>query len=99
GRSGIVVSAVGFGCWAIGGVFSWNGRAVGYGQVDDEESIRAIRRALDLGAITNSPFGKGLHAPTSMKVSSSCSSLGRPGTFALLSSWISGARYGRPSVA
>lgn len=49
GRSEIVVSAVGLGCWAIGGAFSWNGRAVGYGQVDDDESIRAIRRAVDLG--------------------------------------------------
>jgi aryl-alcohol dehydrogenase-like predicted oxidoreductase len=49
GRSEISVSAVGLGCWAIGGAFSWNGRAVGYGQVDDEESIRAIQRAIDLG--------------------------------------------------
>ncbi len=49
GRSDIQVSAVGLGCWAIGGAFSWNGRAVGYGQVDDNESIRAIRRAIDLG--------------------------------------------------
>jgi aryl-alcohol dehydrogenase-like predicted oxidoreductase len=49
GRSEIVVSAVGLGCWAIGGPFAWSGRAVGYGQVDDDESIRAIRRAVDLG--------------------------------------------------
>jgi aryl-alcohol dehydrogenase-like predicted oxidoreductase len=50
GRSGIEVSALGFGCWAIGGPF-WNeeGRPVGWGQVDDDESIRAIHRALDLG--------------------------------------------------
>src|SRR5690606_19023223 len=41
GRSGIPVSAVGMGCWAIGGH--------GWGEVDDEESIRAIRRGLELG--------------------------------------------------
>lgn len=35
------VSRVGFGCWAIGGY--------GWGRVDDGESMRAIRAALDLG--------------------------------------------------
>jgi aryl-alcohol dehydrogenase-like predicted oxidoreductase len=49
GRSGIEVSAMGLGCWAIGGVWSWDGTPVGWGEVDDEESIRAIRRAIDLG--------------------------------------------------
>jgi aryl-alcohol dehydrogenase-like predicted oxidoreductase len=49
GRSGIQVSAMGLGCWAIGGPF-WRGEsAVGWGEVDDDESIRAIRRALELG--------------------------------------------------
>lgn len=49
GRSGIQVSAVGLGCWAIGGPF-WSGDTpVGWGEVDDEESIRAIHRALELG--------------------------------------------------
>ncbi|MEU0910120.1 aldo/keto reductase [Streptomyces althioticus] len=50
GRSGIQVSALGFGCWAIGG--EWQDRAgqpLGWGKVDDEESVRAIHRALDLG--------------------------------------------------
>ncbi|MEU3098821.1 aldo/keto reductase [Streptomyces sp. NPDC006967] len=50
GRSGIEVSAVGFGCWAIGG--EWQdpgGQPLGWGTVDDQESVRAIRRALDLG--------------------------------------------------
>lgn len=50
GRSGIEVSAVGFGCWAIGG--EWRdpgGQPLGWGTVDDQESVRAIRRALDLG--------------------------------------------------
>lgn len=41
GRSGIPVSAIGMGCWAIGGR--------GWGEIDDEESIRAIRRGLELG--------------------------------------------------
>ncbi|MGD0726832.1 MAG: aldo/keto reductase [Spirochaetia bacterium] len=49
GRSGIEVSALGMGCWAIGGPF-WNGDApLGWGQVDDKESIRTVHRALDLG--------------------------------------------------
>jgi aryl-alcohol dehydrogenase-like predicted oxidoreductase len=49
GRSGIQVSAMGLGCWAIGGPF-WAGETpVGWGEVDDQESIRAIHRALDLG--------------------------------------------------
>ncbi|MFD8273246.1 aldo/keto reductase [Streptomyces flaveolus] len=50
GRSGIEVSALGFGCWAIGG--EWRdtaGQPLGWGHVDDDESVRAIRRALDLG--------------------------------------------------
>src|SRR5262245_14037502 len=50
GRSGIEVSAVGLGCWAIGGPFWAEGRPLGWGEVDDGESIRAIERALDLGA-------------------------------------------------
>jgi len=38
-----MISRIGFGCWAIGGH--------GYGNVDDGESIRAIRKALDCGVI------------------------------------------------
>ena len=49
GRSGIEISALGMGCWAIGGPF-WAGETpLGWGVVDDEESIRAIHAALDLG--------------------------------------------------
>jgi aryl-alcohol dehydrogenase-like predicted oxidoreductase len=47
GRSGIEVSALGLGCWAISGPF-WAGELpLGWGEVDDNESIRAIhhRRA------------------------------------------------------
>lgn len=49
GRSGIEVSGLGLGCWAIGGPFWKNGMPVGWGQVEDAESIHAIQRALDLG--------------------------------------------------
>jgi len=49
GRSGIEVSALGMGCWAIGGPF-WRGEMpLGWGIVDDQESARAVHRALDLG--------------------------------------------------
>jgi aryl-alcohol dehydrogenase-like predicted oxidoreductase len=40
GRTGFNVSAISVGCWAIGG--SW-------GKINDEESLAALHRALDLG--------------------------------------------------
>jgi aryl-alcohol dehydrogenase-like predicted oxidoreductase len=43
------VSGLGLGCWAIGGPFGDGVRPWGWGEVDDAESIRAIRRALELG--------------------------------------------------
>ncbi len=46
---GAAVSALGLGCWAIGGAFFRGKEPLGYGASDDAESIRAIRRALDLG--------------------------------------------------
>jgi aryl-alcohol dehydrogenase-like predicted oxidoreductase len=54
GRSGLEVSALGMGCWAIGGPWTYdNGvdepSAAGWGEVDDGESIRAIHAAMDLG--------------------------------------------------
>jgi aryl-alcohol dehydrogenase-like predicted oxidoreductase len=50
GRSGIEVSALGLGCWAIGGPWWWSdGRAMGWSKVDDAESIRAIHAGLDVG--------------------------------------------------
>lgn len=63
GRSGIEVSALGLGCWAIGGPF-WGdgGQPLGWGEVDDDESIRTIHRALDLGITlfdTSSNYGAG----------------------------------------
>ncbi|MGH9133948.1 MAG: aldo/keto reductase [Ilumatobacteraceae bacterium] len=43
------VSALGLGGWAIGGPFFAGDQPQGWGEVDDDESIRAIHRALDLG--------------------------------------------------
>jgi len=37
------------GCWAIGGPLQRGDQQVGWGKVDDEESIRAVRAALDAG--------------------------------------------------
>jgi Predicted oxidoreductases (related to aryl-alcohol dehydrogenases) len=45
GRTGMKISRVGFGAWAIGGP-DW---AVGWGAQDDADSIRAIRHAIDRG--------------------------------------------------
>jgi aryl-alcohol dehydrogenase-like predicted oxidoreductase len=49
GRSGIKVTAIGLGCWAIGGPMWVGDIPTGWGEVDDEESIRAIHKGLDLG--------------------------------------------------
>ena len=54
GKSKLEVSAVGMGCWAIGGPWTWAqpGREpypAGWGNTDDEESIRAVHAALDMG--------------------------------------------------
>jgi aryl-alcohol dehydrogenase-like predicted oxidoreductase len=54
GKSGLKVSAVSLGTWAIGGV-NW-------GEVNDEESIAAIRRAIEVGMTfidTADIYGKG----------------------------------------
>jgi aryl-alcohol dehydrogenase-like predicted oxidoreductase len=56
------VSPVGLGCWAIGGPFWDDGAPVGWGEVDDDESVTAIHRALDLGATfldTSDVYGAG----------------------------------------
>lgn len=49
GRSGIPVSALGMGCWAIGGPWQMNGGEAGWSSVDDAESLRALQRARELG--------------------------------------------------
>jgi aryl-alcohol dehydrogenase-like predicted oxidoreductase len=49
GSSNLEVSALGFGCWAIGGPF-WSGtEALGWGEVDDKESIEALEYGIDMG--------------------------------------------------
>lgn len=45
GACGLQLTTIGFGAWAIGG----GGWAFGWGPQDDDESIAAIRRGLDLG--------------------------------------------------
>ena len=40
---------MGLGCWAIGGPWTCDNEPLGWGQVDDDESIRAIHFALDAG--------------------------------------------------
>jgi aryl-alcohol dehydrogenase-like predicted oxidoreductase len=40
GQTGIQISAIGFGCWEIGG---------GYGSIEETEFIKAVNRALDIG--------------------------------------------------
>jgi aryl-alcohol dehydrogenase-like predicted oxidoreductase len=45
GSSELHLSTIGFGSWALGG----GGWAFGWGAQDDEQSIQAIHRALDLG--------------------------------------------------
>ncbi|MHC5822686.1 MAG: aldo/keto reductase [Nostoc sp.] len=45
GNSELHITPIGFGAWAIGG----SGWAFGWGTQDDQESIAAINRALDLG--------------------------------------------------
>jgi len=54
GRSQLEVSALGLGCWAIGGPWDWleadgSTSPAGWGQVEDAESIRAIHYALEAG--------------------------------------------------
>ena len=54
GKSGLEVSALGMGCWAIGGPWDWADPGqerfpVGWGDTDDNESLRALQTALDLG--------------------------------------------------
>jgi aryl-alcohol dehydrogenase-like predicted oxidoreductase len=62
GKTGIRVSEIGFGAWAIGGPTEVAGAPVGMGSVSDEESLAAIRRARDLGVTffdTSDIYGHG----------------------------------------
>ena len=44
-----VTRTMGMGCWAIGGPFHAGTQPLGWGRVDDDESTRTIRRAVELG--------------------------------------------------
>ncbi|HET9169196.1 MAG TPA: aldo/keto reductase [Actinospica sp.] len=66
--NGIEVSAIGLGCWAIGGPFAGTGGGAefGWGTVDDAESVRAIHRGIEAGVTffdTASNYGAG-HSET-----------------------------------
>jgi aryl-alcohol dehydrogenase-like predicted oxidoreductase len=49
GRSGIQVSALGMGCWPIGGALATGDQPLGYAGVTDAEARRALDRAVELG--------------------------------------------------
>ncbi|MEN8118144.1 MAG: aldo/keto reductase [Bacteroidota bacterium] len=49
GRSGIEISAMGLGCWAIGGPITLQGMPLGWGKVNDDESLRALEKGIEMG--------------------------------------------------
>jgi aryl-alcohol dehydrogenase-like predicted oxidoreductase len=49
GHSGVSLPPMGMGCWAIGGPLWADGKPLGWGDVNDDESIEAIRHAIDQG--------------------------------------------------
>ena len=63
GKSGIEVSAMGTGCWAIGGpAFEKDGTPIGWGDVNDEDSLAGLNMALDMGITlfdTSNMYGTG----------------------------------------
>ena len=63
GVTGLVVSEIGFGGWGIGGALD---EAHSYGITDDQESLRALQRAFELGVTlydTSNLYGNG-HSET-----------------------------------
>lgn len=49
GQTGLRVSEIGFGAWAIGGPFSFGGQPIGWGKVSDEDSVTSLRTAFEYG--------------------------------------------------
>ncbi len=62
GRTGLRVSEVGFGAWAIGGPSKLGETVIGWGEVDDAVSLRAIEAAYEAGVTffdTSDAYGAG----------------------------------------
>ncbi len=49
GNTDLLVSEIGFGAWAIGGAAQVGQTAIGWGDTDDQVSVKAIHAALDAG--------------------------------------------------
>lgn len=49
GKTDLMVSEVGFGAWGIGGPAMAGNIPIGWGEVNDDESIKAINKSFDLG--------------------------------------------------
>src|SRR5690348_729459 len=49
GQTGLKVSEISFGAWAIGGTSEAAGEQWGWGETPERDAIAAVRRALDLG--------------------------------------------------
>ncbi|MBT2532993.1 aldo/keto reductase [Arthrobacter sp. ISL-48] len=49
GRSDLQVSALGLGCWAIGGAMAAGDQQLGYAGVDDDLAVQGLHRAVELG--------------------------------------------------
>ncbi len=62
GKTGIRVSEIGLGCWAIGGASFRGGQPTGWAGADIAQSLEAVRRAWELGVTlydTADAYGRG----------------------------------------
>ncbi|MBI2951885.1 aldo/keto reductase [bacterium] len=62
GKTGIRVSEIGLGCWAIGGASFRDGQPTGWAGADIAQSLEAVRRAWELGVTlydTADAYGRG----------------------------------------
>ncbi len=49
GNTDLLISEIGFGAWAIGGGAMIGGTSIGWGDSDDNISMKAINAAMDAG--------------------------------------------------